>query len=137
MEIHEKIKLIRNRKGWSQEDIAHRLNIAASTYGSIERGETDVNFSRLQKIANVFEMDLLELFAVGEGVTFSLTGTNNTFNTLFNNWRVHSPSDGKDEFLQEIEKRDVLLKQHETEIEYLKQQNADLRDMIALMKKQT
>ena len=45
--------------------------MAASTYGSIERGETDVNLSRPQQIAKIFEMDLLNLVAWDKGTTFN------------------------------------------------------------------
>jgi len=66
MQVYEKIKVIRQFKGWSQEEIAHRLNMSVSGYGSIERGETDVNLSRLEKIAKVFEIELLELFNLND-----------------------------------------------------------------------
>lgn len=127
MQIYEKIKLIRNLKGWSQEEIAHRLNIAASTYGSIERGETDVNLSRLQKIAQVFEMDLLELFSFGEGLKVSVFCENNN---SINNWRILSNNDN----LKELEFKDLLLKQKDIEINYLQQQNKDLREIIEMIK---
>ncbi len=62
MQLHEKIKNIRKLKNWSQEEIADKLGITASGYGSIERGDTDVNISRLKDIAELFGMDLSELF---------------------------------------------------------------------------
>ncbi|EDN72067.1 hypothetical protein BGS_1039 [Beggiatoa sp. SS] len=45
----KKLKFFVNSKAWSQEEIAHRLNMSVSGYGSIERGETDVNLSRLEE----------------------------------------------------------------------------------------
>lgn len=48
MQVYEKIKNLRKLKGWSQEEIAHKLDMTASGYGSIERGETDVKLSRLK-----------------------------------------------------------------------------------------
>jgi transcriptional regulator with XRE-family HTH domain len=45
-----KIKLIRSLKSWTQEEVANKLGITTHSYAKIERGETDVNFSRLQQI---------------------------------------------------------------------------------------
>jgi len=141
MELHEKIKLIRQLKGWSQEETAERLSIAASTYGSIERGETDVNLSRLQQIAKIFEMDLLNLVAWDKGTTFNFIGTDNTTvigtdNTtdFCRNWHVNSSFHEREQLLHELEKKDLLLSQKDSEIEYLKQQNIDLREMVVLLK---
>lgn len=66
MTVHEKIRFLRQLKGWSQEDMAGRLNMSPNGYGSIERGETDVNLSRLEQIALIFEVRLSELFELNE-----------------------------------------------------------------------
>ena len=54
MEVHQKIKLLRLTKDWSREEVAAKLDMSPNGYGSIERGETDVNLSRLKKIAQLF-----------------------------------------------------------------------------------
>ncbi|MFI3221996.1 MAG: helix-turn-helix transcriptional regulator, partial [Methylococcaceae bacterium] len=66
MAEHEKIKFIRQLKGWSQEDMAEKLAMSINGYGSIERGETNVNLSRLEQIAQLFGMELSELVALNE-----------------------------------------------------------------------
>lgn len=129
MQLHEKIKFLRQTKGWSQEEIAERLFMSTSAYGSIERGETDVNFSRLKQIANVFEIDLWNLMALEKGATVNITGTDNI---NCHNWRAINGS--SNELLNDLEKKDLLLAQRDSEIAYLKQQNTDLREMIALLK---
>ena len=63
MKLHEKIRCNRKLKGWSQEDIAAKLEMSSNGYGSIERGDTDVNLSRLNSIAELFDMTLLELMS--------------------------------------------------------------------------
>jgi transcriptional regulator with XRE-family HTH domain len=70
MQVYEKIRLLRRLKGWSQEEIAHRLEMSVSGYGGIERGETDIPLSRLQLIAKVFEVSLPELFNFNSSDTF-------------------------------------------------------------------
>ena len=39
MKVHEKIRLIRESKHWSQEDMAEKLNMSLNGYVKIERGE--------------------------------------------------------------------------------------------------
>jgi transcriptional regulator with XRE-family HTH domain len=56
MKVHEKIRFMRQSKGWSQEDMADKLNLSVNGYANIERGETDVQLSRLEKIAESFGM---------------------------------------------------------------------------------
>lgn len=62
MKVCEKIKRLRQEKGWSQEEIANKLNISVNAYGSIERGETDVNLSRLEAVSEVLGIDMADLF---------------------------------------------------------------------------
>jgi len=49
-------------QNWSQEDMAEKLYMSVNGYANIEQGEIDIKLSRLQKIADVFQIDLLELF---------------------------------------------------------------------------
>lgn len=62
--IGDKIRYFRNLKNWSQEEIAHRLNISLPAYSKIERNITDVSFSRLNQIAKVYGITLIELLSV-------------------------------------------------------------------------
>ena len=43
MELHEKIRLMRELNHWTQEELAEKLNISPSGYAKIERGENSVN----------------------------------------------------------------------------------------------
>lgn len=86
MKVNEKIRTIRQLKDFSQEDMAEKLGISKNTYANIERGETDVSVSRLEQIANTFEMDLVELFNFGERTVTCLIGnSNNHFSNIGQN----------------------------------------------------
>ena len=61
VKIHEKIRILREEKQWSQEEFAAKLGLSVNGYRKIERGETRLNIPRLQQLADVFEMDILEL----------------------------------------------------------------------------
>jgi transcriptional regulator with XRE-family HTH domain len=67
MKFTEKIKLLRKEREWSQEKIATKLNISLNSYGAIERGDTNLGMTRIEEIADVFEITLEELF---EGVSY-------------------------------------------------------------------
>lgn len=61
-EIGERLRKIRNVRGLSQENLANDLRITSTAYGKIERGETDVNVTRLSQICEILEIHLYELF---------------------------------------------------------------------------
>ncbi|HEY6251061.1 MAG TPA: helix-turn-helix transcriptional regulator [Candidatus Angelobacter sp.] len=60
--LGERIRHLRGKKGWSQEDFAHRAGLGRSFAGAIERGERDVRIRTLCKIAAVLHVDLPALF---------------------------------------------------------------------------
>lgn len=64
--LGKKIRLLRHQKGWSQEDVAKRLDISIPAFSKIETGITDVNLSRLNQISKLFELSLVQLLATTE-----------------------------------------------------------------------
>jgi transcriptional regulator with XRE-family HTH domain len=58
------IRTLRHQQGWSQEDVANRLGISIPAFSKIETGVTDINLSRLEQIANVFEVSVVYLLAM-------------------------------------------------------------------------
>lgn len=67
--LGEKIRSIRVLKGLSQENMAELLDMSVRGYGAIERGATDIPFSRLQQIANKLDMSVADLLAFGDRVS--------------------------------------------------------------------
>ena len=64
--LGKKIRLLRHQKGWSQEDVAKRLDISIPAFSKIETGITDINLSRLEQIATLFEMVVVQLLTLNE-----------------------------------------------------------------------
>lgn len=64
--ICEKIKLVRTSRGLRQEDICNIIKITKPAYSNIERGITDLNYSRLEQIANAFQLTPVELMTYPE-----------------------------------------------------------------------
>jgi len=85
MSVNEKIRLIREAKDLTQEQMAEKLGVSQSAYGDIERGDNDPKLSKLQKIADIFEMQLSELVDLSEkgtlNINFNKQGKNNIYIT--------------------------------------------------------
>jgi transcriptional regulator with XRE-family HTH domain len=64
--LGKKIRLLRHQKGWSQEDVAKRLDISIPAFSKIETGITDINLSRLEQISNLFEMSVVQLLTFSD-----------------------------------------------------------------------
>lgn len=62
--LGKKIRLLRHQKGWSQEDVAKRLDISIPAFSKIETGITDVNLSRLDQISKLFDLSIVELLTI-------------------------------------------------------------------------
>jgi hypothetical protein len=87
---------------------------------------------KLQQIAEVMEIGLSQLFGLDEKNFFNLAGTHNTQG---DNWYVNSPSNEQIEYKHELEKANLIIEQQQKEIDYLKQQMNDFREMNNLLKK--
>jgi transcriptional regulator with XRE-family HTH domain len=64
--LGKKIRLLRHQKGWSQEDVAKRLDISIPAFSKIETGITDINLSRLEQISKLFEMTVVQLLTFND-----------------------------------------------------------------------
>jgi len=116
MKINEKIRFMRQLKELSQDEMAEKLGLSLNGYANIERGETDVQISRLEQIASIFGVDLLELLNFGEKTIACLIGNNNyQFSNIGQN-----TSDSK-EAQFEIQKLQLIIEQQLKEIAYLKE----------------
>jgi transcriptional regulator with XRE-family HTH domain len=63
LSVGKSIRNLRELKGWKQEIIAKRLNISIPAFSKIETGFTDVNLSRLEQIALIFELNVANLLS--------------------------------------------------------------------------
>ncbi|MEH8033022.1 helix-turn-helix transcriptional regulator [Gallibacterium anatis] len=66
MSINEKIRRIRESKEWSQEQMAEKLNMSLNGYAKIKRGETKLYLDKLEQIAQILDIDVVELIQSGE-----------------------------------------------------------------------
>lgn len=64
--LGKKIRLLRHQRGWSQEDVAKRLDISIPAFSKIETGITDINLSRLEQISILFDMTVVQLLTFND-----------------------------------------------------------------------
>lgn len=57
----QRIRKYRNEKNYTQEFMAHQLNINQNTYSIIESGKTKIKAEMLEKIAEILELPLINL----------------------------------------------------------------------------
>jgi transcriptional regulator with XRE-family HTH domain len=63
--LQEILRQIRLENNLSQENLAADLGLSITGYAKIERGETDVNYSRLEKIAQYYKINVIQLLSIG------------------------------------------------------------------------
>lgn len=125
MKVHEKIRTLREAKNWSQEEMAKRLNMSVNGYSKIERGETKAYIPKMEQIAEVFEVDLLELIPKNGN---SICLNNNNGSNI-----IGSPA----ELTFEIEKLQLMLEMKDKELTMQQRENENLREIIALLKEKS
>lgn len=125
MEVYKKIRFLRESKNWSQEEMAEKLNMSPSGYSKIERGETKVAIPKLVKIAEVFEVDLIELIPL-DGKDVYLNNNHSNNGCHFN---------GSTELAFELQKQQLIIELKDKELAMKDREIENLREILALLKK--
>lgn len=63
MTIALRIREFRERKGWSQAELARRAGLHNSVVNRAERGQTDITMATLEKLAKALSVDPRSLIA--------------------------------------------------------------------------
>ena len=108
MKVGEKIKKLRELKNYTQQYMADELELSLSGYGKIERDETDISISRLEKIATVLEVDVNTILSFDERHVFNFNNNQNTMVSL------------RDQHINQMELIDKIVNQYKDENQYLK-----------------
>ena len=130
MSVNEKIRKIREAKDWSQEQMAEKLNMSLNGYAKIERGETKLNLHKLEQIANIFNIDVLELIKNDDKNVLFFMNDHNT-NYYGSNENLTSEID---RLKLTISHKDELLKQRDLVIEQKDSEISALKEIISLLK---
>lgn len=127
MRLHDKIRKVREFKDLSQENVASQLGISQTAFSRWEKGDVRLTLARLQQVADVLEIDPLNLIDLYE--------------SDFYRSMVKAPNPPAEEGLLRLAAPDVSAperQQYETRIEELKealnwqrQQNAVLANRLS------
>ena len=105
--------------------------MSTNGYAKIERGETKVHFPKLEQIAELFDVDLMELMSFGEKYFSLLIGDSNSGCNIVGS----SELTFENQKLQlVIQHKDEAISHREELITHQKQEIAHLREIIALLK---
>ena len=124
MNLNQKIRTIREQNALSQEDMATKMNMSVNGYAKIERGETKLRLDKLEQIAQIFNLDIVELLSSDQQNIFLI----NEHRNLSSNY--YGKSSGNDFVIEKlnliISHKDELLQKQSDEI-------ASLKKIIALL----
>jgi transcriptional regulator with XRE-family HTH domain len=108
MSLGEKIKKLRELKNYTQQYMANQLEISQSGYGKIERNETDISITKLEKIAGILQTDIVSILIFEDKHIFSASSVQ----------KIVSKESSCNESCSELV--DKVIQQYITEITYLK-----------------
>lgn len=129
MELKEKIRMFRELKQMSQEEMAHKMNMSLSGYAKLERGETKLHYDKLVQIAQIFSIDVVDLISSEKGVVFFMNENSDYICTNYNNSNESLAAENERLKLI-VAHKEELLQQKQTEIEML-------RKMLALLEQKS
>ncbi len=66
--MENRLKELRAERGWSQADLAEKLDVSRQTVNSLERGKYDPSLPLAFKIASIFVLPIENIFKPEEGV---------------------------------------------------------------------
>ena len=63
--LGSRLRQLRNRNGWTLEQVSKMTNLAISTLSKVERNQTSLTYDNLLKLADGLGIDIAELFSPG------------------------------------------------------------------------
>ena len=128
MKISERIKSIRVSKQFSQDYMANELGISQRAYSKIENDEIKLDLEKLQKIAEIFEMEAGEILSnqTNQANTFS-------YNKSITNAVVNNYNKKQDELQNEI--INILKSEISSLKTILKEKDQQISELFIILKK--
>ena len=127
MNIGDKIRKVRELKGLKQEDVAGKLGLSVTAYGNIERNDSSLTFERLEEIAEVLEVTVQDILNIPEQL--NIHSVNNAHQVGFN--QNTTINDNRTCTEGEMEAYKFALTNIQKEVEYLRQQNLQLMELLS------
>ena len=64
--MKNRIRVLRAEKGWSQAELAERVNVSRNSINAVENGKFDPSLPLAFRIADAFELTIEEVFMRAE-----------------------------------------------------------------------
>lgn len=100
LKIGHKIKKLRELKNLTQEHMAKSIGISQGAYSRMELGETEITYSKLEKISEELGMKPEEVIAFNESVVFNVMNNQTGNGLVINNNQINE--EDKNLYLQQI-----------------------------------
>jgi transcriptional regulator with XRE-family HTH domain len=84
MHIGQKIRKLRELKNLTQSHMAQRLGLTQSAYSKLELGESEVPYSRLERIADVMGLKPEDIVSFNDQMVFNIMNNPNGGNVFSN-----------------------------------------------------
>lgn len=112
----KKIKKLRELKGYSQDYLAHELEISTRQYQRMESGEIDLTLSKMEQIAKLLDLTPMQVMGFDDKYVFEQCANTGIGTVTFN----QLPKD--------------VLALHDNQIKQLREEIGFLRDLILTLK---
>jgi transcriptional regulator with XRE-family HTH domain len=83
IELSKRLRALRIERGFTQEYLSDLLKIPQSSYSKLENNKEKIDVKVLKKIADLYEIDLVELFKTEHIIINNQTDSNSS-NLIFN-----------------------------------------------------
>jgi transcriptional regulator with XRE-family HTH domain len=125
------LRKLRERKHLSQKEIAEKLDVAQSTYSQWESDLSSYKVDMLPKLAEVLDVDIVEL--IPKGTTVKIVNNSNNNNGSVNAFQVQMDArklhdDLFSSYEAIIKAKDEIIESKKEVIEMLRSETAKLRE---------
>lgn len=83
-QLGEKIRKIRDLKGFSQQYMALQLNISQRAYSKLEREEIKLDWDRIHQISEILEIEPVDLISFDDSLIFTNCNQSEKINAINN-----------------------------------------------------
>lgn len=116
--VGENIRMHRDLKGFSQEYMAQELGINQSSYAKIEKETTKLTVERLQRIAEVLDVEVSSLLSSSKQNIFNQTNEKESYGSVYG-YIENLHIENKEITEKLLQSKDNLIKKLEEQITYM------------------
>ena len=111
--IGDKIRKVRELKGFTQDYMAGQLEMSQRAYSKIENNDIKLDWSRIENISKILNIEPIDLVSFDDSLVFNNCSQSGKFQTFHNNFP------------------DELKKSYEDRIAHLEQEVLFMRGLLA------